>query len=101
MKQLIYMLTSAALVAFAGLALGGCGGGGGGAREPSPPAAAPTQAVVAPTQLPAPEPPAPSSSDTLAAPDFSLPSADGSAVSLAALMQGRAATVLVFYRGFF
>ena len=98
MKQLIYMLTSAALVAFAGLALGGCGGG---AREPSPPAAAPTQAVVAPTQQPAPEPPAPSSSDTLAAPDFSLPSADGSAVSLAALMQGRAATVLVFYRGFF
>ena len=35
------------------------------------------------------------------APAFTLPAADGTSVSLGDLLEGRAAAVLVFYRGFF
>ena len=35
------------------------------------------------------------------APAFTLPAADGTSVSLSDLLDGRAAAVLVFYRGFF
>ena len=35
------------------------------------------------------------------APAFTLPAADGEAVSLSDLLEDRAAAVLVFYRGFF
>ena len=35
------------------------------------------------------------------APAFTLPAADGEPVSLDDLLEGRAAAVLVFYRGFF
>ena len=35
------------------------------------------------------------------APAFTLPAADGTAVSLADLLEDRTATVLLFYRGFF
>ena len=35
------------------------------------------------------------------APEFTLPAADGTSVSLSDLLDNRAAAVLLFYRGFF
>jgi cytochrome oxidase Cu insertion factor (SCO1/SenC/PrrC family) len=43
----------------------------------------------------------PDDPDVPLAPDFTLTSATGQPVSLADLLEGRDATVIVFYRGFF
>ena len=100
-------------------AVAGCGSGpeSGGQPAPSP---APTVAIptVTPTPAPAPTPTAvavvpPEPSPTVAAegpetgrtrhpaPDFTLPSAKGGSVALAALLEDSRGAVIVFYRGFF
>ena len=68
-------------------AVGGLAAGCGGTGTQSPPSATTTS----PSGTPQP----------LRAPEFSLQSAHGGTVTLAALLDGREGAALVFYRGFF
>ena len=54
-----------------------------------------TPTVAASTATPAATP------ESLRAPEFSLPAADGGTVSLSGLLDGKDGAALVFYRGFF
>ena len=81
------------------------------ARTPAPAPAAtaqvPTPAPAATTQAQTPTPAAVATAppggtpESLRAPEFSLPSADGGTVSLSGLLNEREGAALVFYRGFF
>ena len=66
----------------------------------SEPAPAPTPTAV-PMVAPTATPSAGRSSERAMAPNFSLPSAGGSEVSLSGLLEDHKAVVLVFYRGYF
>ena len=100
-------------------AVAGCGSGPESVGQPtSSPAPTVTIPTATPTPAPAPTPTAvavvpPEPSPTVAAegpetgrtrhpaPDFTLPSAKGGSVTLAALLEDSRGAVIVFYRGFF
>lgn len=82
MKALIIAIVCAAAVG----GLAACGSG-----QDTPETAAVATVAATPSGTPQP----------LRAPEFSLQSADGSTVSLSALLDGREGAALVFYRGFF
>ena len=63
------------------------------AAAQTPPTSTPTVAASTATPVATPE--------SLRAPEFSLPSADGGTVSLSGLLDGKDGAALVFYRGFF
>ena len=65
------------------------------AAQTPPTATPPAAAVAAATATPAATP------ESLRAPEFSLPAADGGTVSLSGLLDGKDGAALVFYRGFF
>lgn len=93
-KQITMLVLLAALMAALGAAA--CG---------SSPAAAPTPMPSTPTPLVVDAVPTPtvevSASEGMLAPEFTLASDSGETVSLAGLLGGREAVVIVFYRGFF
>ena len=99
-SSLLFTLSSSALYFVAALTvvlIVGCG------SEVAPEPAVPTAtsvALVAPTATPV-APSAGRSADRAMAPNFSLPSAGGSQVSLSGLLDDHRAVVLVFYRGYF
>ena len=127
MKSLLIAI-ACAVVAVGGLAA--CGGSGDGAAQAQPPATPttiaaaqalatatvttaataqvpPTATVTAaaaqtpPTATPTAAAVAAATPESLRAPEFSLPAADGGTVSLSGLLDGKDGAALVFYRGFF
>ena len=122
------LLIAIACVAAAVGGLAACGGSGDGAAQAQPLAtpttiaaaqALPTATVTVAAQAPptatvtvaatAQTPPtstptvaaSTATPESLRAPEFSLPSADGGTVSLSGLLDGKDGAALVFYRGFF
>ena len=125
------LLIAIACVAAAVGGLAACGGSGDGAAQAQPlatpttiaaaqalstatvtvaataqaqPTATVTDAATAqtpPTSTPTATAPPSATPESLRAPEFSLPSADGGTVSLSGLLDGKDGAALVFYRGFF